>query len=292
MINQTQQVKLPGVLSRIGTVSAGVSQGGVISPTQFNVYISDIKNYIPNEITITTRKYADDCSQYEFVSTSLNSKMQEAVNHLEDWTTNNKMELKARKTKDMWISFKRSDPLPPPINIVRTMIERVTKFKFLGVTVQNDLKWNAHVSTIVKKASKRIYFVRACRKANLPSNIGLTTYCTKIRPLLEYAAPIRGGRPCYLKEDIERVQKRCLDIIGLPRNIIEPLESRRDKITSNDYNSIKDSENHPCRRFVCDVVNNKYNLRTVSNPLLAPISNTDRHKQSFIPRAAWLDVFN
>ena len=66
-------------------------------------------------------------------------------------------------------------PAPPPINIGSTMIERVTKFKLLGVTVQNDLKWNAHVSTIVKKASKRIYFVRACRKANLPSNIGLTT---------------------------------------------------------------------------------------------------------------------
>ena len=78
--------------------------------------------------------------------------------------------------------------MPPPINIGGTMI--VTKFKLLGVTVQNDLKWNAYVSTIVKKASKRIYFVRACRKANLRSNIGLITYCTKIRPLLEYVAPI------------------------------------------------------------------------------------------------------
>lgn len=76
--------------------------------------------------------------------------MQEAVNHMEDWTTNNKMELNARKTKDMWISFKRSGPVPPPINIDSTVIQRVTKFKLLGVTVQNDLKWNTHVSTIVK----------------------------------------------------------------------------------------------------------------------------------------------
>ena len=291
MINRTLQVKLPGVLSRIGTVSAGVPQGSVISPSLFNVYISDIQDYIPSEIPVTMCKYADDCSQHEFVPNGSNDKMQEAVNHLKDWATNNKMELNARKTKDMWISFKRSGRAPPPINIGGTIIERVTKFKLLGVTVQNDLKWNAHVSTIVKKASKRIYFVRACRKANLPSNIGLTTYCTKIRPLLEYAAPIRGGRPCYLKEDIERVQKRCLDIIGVSSNIIEPLESRRDKITCKEYNNIRDSKNHPYR-FVCDMVNHKYNLRTVSNPLLAPISNTDRHKQSFIPRAAWLDFFN
>ncbi len=39
--------------------------------------------------------------------------------------------------------------------------------------MQNDLKWKSHVQDIVKKASEIIYFVRACKKANLPSNIGL-----------------------------------------------------------------------------------------------------------------------
>jgi hypothetical protein len=40
------------------------------------------------------------------------------------------------------------------------------------------------------KESKIIYFVRACRKANLARNIRLTTYCKMIRSILEYAAPI------------------------------------------------------------------------------------------------------
>jgi hypothetical protein len=125
--------------------------------------------------------------------------------------------------------------------------------------------------------------VRACRKANLPSNIGLTTYCTKIRPILEYAAPIWAGLPYYLKVDIERVQNRCLDIIGLPRNKIE---------SSKEYDNILNSENHPCKRLICRTNAHEYNLRTGCNPLLAPISFTDRHKQSFIPRAAWLNYSN
>ncbi len=162
----------------------------------------------------------------------------------------------------------------------------------LGVTMQNDLKWKSHVQDIVKKASKRIYFVRACRKANLPSNIGLTTYCTKIRPILEYAAPIWAGLPYYLKEDIERVQNRCLDIIGLPRNKIESLASRRNYLTSKEYNNILNSENHPCKRLIRRTNAHEHNLRTGCNPLLAPISSTDRHKQSFIPRAAWSKYFN
>ena len=108
----------------------------------------------------------------------------------------------------------------------------------------NNLKWKSLVRDIVTKASKIIYFVRACRKANLPRNIGLTTYCTKIRLILEYAAPILAGLPYYLKEDIERVQNRCLDIIGLTRNTIESFESRRNFLTRKEYNNIHNSENH------------------------------------------------
>ena len=196
------------VLSRVEAVPAGVPQGAVISPTLFNIYINDMEDCIPSELLISTCKYADDCSQYELVSTGLNSKMQEVVNFLEEWATQNKMQLNIGKTKDMWIGFTRSSSAPPSISIGNEMIERVTKFKLLGVTMKNNPKWKSHIQDIVKKASKRIYFVRACRKANLPNDIGLMTYCTKIRPILEYGAPIWAGLPDYLKEDIERVQKK------------------------------------------------------------------------------------
>ncbi len=149
LTNRTQQVKFLDVLSRVETVPAGVPQGAVISPTLFNIYINDMEDCIPNELPTTTCKYADDCSQYEPVSTGPNSKMQEVVNFLEDWATQNKMELNTGKTKDMWIGFTRSSPAPPSISIGNEMIERVTKFKLLGVTMQNDLKWKSHVQDIV-----------------------------------------------------------------------------------------------------------------------------------------------
>ena len=104
-----------------------------------------MEDCIPNELPITTCKYADDCRQYELVSTGLNSKMQEAVNFLEDWATQIKMKLNTGKTKDMWIGFMRSSPARPSISIGNEMIKRVTKFKLLWVTMQNDLKWKSHV---------------------------------------------------------------------------------------------------------------------------------------------------
>ena len=106
---------------------------------------------------------------------------------------------------------KNSCPIPAPINIGPTELERVSEFKLLGVYVQNDLKWNTHVSSIVSKACKRIHYLRVCRTAHLPRDIGLTTYITKIRPVLEYASPVWGGLPIYLEEDLQRVQNRCLN---------------------------------------------------------------------------------
>ena len=44
-----------------------------------------------------------------------------------------------------------------------------------GVYVQNDLKWTILVPSIVSKASKRIRYLRVCKTARLPGEIGLTT---------------------------------------------------------------------------------------------------------------------
>ena len=63
------QVKLPGVVSSSGEVIAGVPQGRVISPTLFNVFVNDIDDCCPPGVSISTCKYADDCTQYEVMPT-------------------------------------------------------------------------------------------------------------------------------------------------------------------------------------------------------------------------------
>ncbi|CAB4013179.1 Hypothetical predicted protein [Paramuricea clavata] len=115
------------------------------------------------------------------------------------------MVVNPKKTKDMWISFSQSSLEPPPIQTDGIEIERVNSFKLLGVWVQNDLKWNTHVCKITKRANKLLFLLRECRKSFLPPEIGLLTYTSKIRPILEYASPVWGGIPKYLEVEIERV---------------------------------------------------------------------------------------
>ena len=111
--------------------------------------------------------------------------------------------------------------------------------------------------------------------------------------MLEYASPVWGGLPIYLEEDVERVQNRCLNVIGLHRDTVESLVTRRQKLTRKEFGCILESEAHPCQRFLGKAVDHGRNLRSCkTNPahLRIPVSRTTRHKQSFIPGGAKLNL--
>ncbi len=131
-------------------------------------------------IKVSTDKYADDCTQHQI---DTGSNLQQSINEVNNWAVLNKMALNAKKTKDMWISFTDAIPEPPRLRFGNEFIERVNVFKLLGVSFQKNLKWNAHIEEITRKANKRLYHLRECRKSQLPVEVGITTYQSKIRPV-------------------------------------------------------------------------------------------------------------
>ena len=77
--------------------------------------------------------------------------MQEGVDGMKLWTHKNKKELNAKKTKDMWSSFKKHSDNPPHLCINDMVFDRETEFKLLGFVIQDSLRWNAHISSVLKK---------------------------------------------------------------------------------------------------------------------------------------------
>ena len=99
----------------------------------------------------------------------------------------------------------------------------LSDFKLLGVVISLDLTWDAHVSYILSKSSKRIYCILNLCKAGVPTRDIAYIYCLVIRSVLEYACPVwHPGLTSKLSKDIERVQKRCLRIIF--QQLMLPLE--------------------------------------------------------------------
>ncbi|CAB3978984.1 Hypothetical predicted protein [Paramuricea clavata] len=105
-----------------------------------------------------------------------------------------------------------------------------------------------------------------------------------IRPVLEYAAPIWGGLPQYLIDEIESIQNRCIKILGTSRCNFETLEQRRAHLTITEYQRILSDPTNPCNKLIPQPYTHEHDLRTTNN-LPYVVSYTKRHGQSFIPRA-------
>ena len=59
------------------------------------------------------------------------------------------------------------------------------------------------------------------------------------------------------------MQNRCLIFIGLPRDTVESLVTRRQNLTRKEFKRILESEAHPCKRFLEKPVDHGHNLDLV-----------------------------
>ena len=111
----------------------------------------------------------------------------------------------------------------------------------------------------------------------------------KIRPILEYGAPIWFGLPQYLADEIKSTQNRCLKILGIPRDNLKSLQERRDDIAMEELKWIVTDVTHPCHTFIPLPLSHTHDLRKKFG-IPQPISHTERHEHSFMPRA--IALFN
>ena len=92
-------------------------------------------------------------------------------------------------------------------------IETVKSVNILGLNISSDLKWNVHVSELVRKATTRLY-LRQPKKSHVAKRELLLFYITCIRSIPEYGSPLfHRDLPSCLNENLERLQKRAMKII-------------------------------------------------------------------------------
>ena len=100
------------------------------------------------------------------------------------------MQLNAAKCKELVIDFKKFKHSFESLVVSDKNLTVVQNAKILGLTISNNLTLNTHIGEIITKANKRMYFLVLLRKAGVPSSDIVNFYCTCVRPLLEYCAPV------------------------------------------------------------------------------------------------------
>ena len=89
-----------------------------------------------------------------------------------------------------------------------------TAAKLLGLTISDDLTWNAHVNEVVKKASKKLYSLVQLKRSRLPPSDLVLLYLSCVRSTVDYAIPLfYHALPQYLKNELVRIEKKALSII-------------------------------------------------------------------------------
>jgi hypothetical protein len=222
-------------------------QGTKLGPWLFVLMIDNI-DVTDNELW----KFVDDTTTSETVHKTQMSVIQNYVSEIVTKSHENKLQLNEDKCKELRISFAKEQPDFTPIIINGKELETVPNIKLFGLNIQEDLKWNCHVSEIIRKASSRLYFLRQLKRANVPTKELLTFYTTCVRPVTEYACAVFHNSLAHLSADLERLQKRALRTIypqstyanALISSNLTTLYERRNMLTVNLFNEIVNNENH------------------------------------------------
>jgi len=127
----------------------------------------------------------------------------------------NNMELNTSKTKEMDLGpIARPELAPPLLTTPAGTIERVHSFKLLGVHIESSLCWSTHINSILKKVTRRIYFLKQLKRAGLSSTHLLEYSIAVIRPVLKYCVPVcHHALTKEQSKQIEAIQKRAIHII-------------------------------------------------------------------------------
>ena len=99
-------------------------------------------------------------------------------------------------------------------------LEIVDCYKYLGVTISNDLSWKKHTDLTVSKATIMSGFVKRLVISRDPL-IQTKLFCALVRPIIEYACPVWFPGLNTLQHSMESVQRRFTRFcLGLPRGQI------------------------------------------------------------------------
>ena len=211
--NRLQQVLCNGKLSNFQTIEFGVPQGSILGPLLFLIYINDL----PNSSSILHYiLFADDSNV--FLSHASYDQLLQLVNNelisASDWFKANKLSLNLSKTN--YIIF-RSNKKPIPITnnellIDNKIIPQVYTTKFLGVHIDQHLKWKVHIDEISKKNSKSIGIIKRVSYL-LPSHVLINLYFTLVYPYLSYSNLIWTSTYDTHLHVLRTLQKKAIRVI-------------------------------------------------------------------------------
>ena len=101
-------------------------------------------------------KYADDSVVIGLIRDNNEDEYRQTISNVSDWCSENYLDLNVTKTKEMILDMREKQNSKTQVTINNSSVAIVSSYKYLGVIIQDNLKWNEHVEAQTNKANKRI----------------------------------------------------------------------------------------------------------------------------------------
>ena len=150
--NRLQHIKINTTFSSWSDIVQGVPQGSVLGPLLFNIYLNDLF-YTLKEIEVCN--FADDTTPY-VCDENLQVVLEKLEHHSDiaiSWFDCNYMKLNPDKCH-LLVSGHRYEHMW--IRVGQDKIWEDKEAKLLGITIDNDHKFDRHVSDICLKANRKL----------------------------------------------------------------------------------------------------------------------------------------
>jgi hypothetical protein len=167
--------------------------------------VNDLAGCLANIGTVV--QFADDTTIVVEASTlsELLVKMTSALEELDRWFKPNMLSMNHEKTLAMIFSSKC-------LQIPRdTSVEIVGHARFLGVVMDQQLKWDHHVNTLRKKLASSYYVIKSLSRKCHPETVR-KIYFAQFQAVMQYAVVFWGSANCT--DSIFKLQKKTIRVLS------------------------------------------------------------------------------
>ena len=128
--------------------------------------------------------------------------------YVEKWKSDWQMEFHPDKCQVLRVTKKREPSYKGSYLLNGHQLEVVDQAKYLGVTIQGDLRWNTHIANITGKANSSLAVLKRNVRVSSKTIKAAAYKALLVRPHLEYCSSVWDPPTANLIKPIEMVQRR------------------------------------------------------------------------------------